>query len=85
LDVCDDTAVSAGCCIHTNICGCGNGILDAGEECDGPANEACGGGFCQADCTCGREIPTISHWGLAILAMLLLIGAKVRFSQRRSA
>jgi len=25
------------------------------------------------------EIPTLSHWGLAILAMLLLIAAKLRF------
>ncbi len=30
---------------------CGNGVVDAGEECDPPAEDTCPGA-CQADCTC---------------------------------
>ncbi len=65
---------------------CGNGILDDGEQCDGAANDACDGGFCRPDCTCGgSEIPTVSEWGVAVLALLLLTAAKLRFGQRRTA
>ncbi len=32
----------------------------------------------------GGAIPTVSAWGVAIMAMLLLVGAKVYFSRRRA-
>ncbi len=33
---------------------------------------------------CDNDIPTISQWGLVILTLLLLIGAKLRFATRHS-
>lgn len=71
------------CLIVSNLCG--NGILDDGEECDGAAG-ACSSGPCLPDCTCSTgEIPTVSEWGMAILALLLLTAAKLRFTERRTA
>jgi hypothetical protein len=29
------------------------------------------------------DIPTVSEWGIAIMALLLLIGAMIYFSRRR--
>ncbi len=64
---------------------CGNGILDDGEQCDGAANAACDGGVCRPNCTCDNgEIPTVSEWGMAILTLLLLTAAKLRFTERRT-
>ena len=63
---------------------CGNGIVEAGEECDGEQ-------FCippgeQGECTWSpdKPIPTVSEWGLVVLALLLLTGAKVYFGRRRA-
>ena len=39
---------------------------------------------CEGDPDCG-EIPTVSEWGVAIMALLLLIGGKVYFTRRRRA
>ncbi len=53
-----------------------------------------GGTFVAGDATVGgvyvlargvTTIPTVSEWGLAIMAMLLLVGAKVYFTRRRAA
>jgi hypothetical protein len=39
-----------------------------------------------ADITCiHRAIPTVSEWGIAVLTLLLLIGAKVYFGRRQAA
>ncbi len=42
---------------------------------------------CEADGDCGSSggIPTMSQWGIAILALALLIGAKVMYSRRPAA
>ncbi len=51
-DTCDTT--ETGCCIHENICICGDGDIDPGEFCDGAA-EAPGVNCtdtCDAQCTC---------------------------------
>ena len=39
---------------------------------------------CEGDPDCG-VIPTVSEWGVAIMALLLLIGGKVYFARRRRA
>jgi hypothetical protein len=53
--------------------------------------DECGFGFCCNVTTgfcepppCG-EIPTVSEWGLAVLTLLLLIGAKIYFARRQTA
>jgi hypothetical protein len=79
-----------GCCpancnaANDNDCAaaCGNGVREAGEECDGADAPTCPGA-CKADCTCpSGAIPALSQWGLAALALLLLAGAKVYFGRR---
>ncbi len=85
---CDDgNAIDEDGC--TNSCTlpfCGDGIVQAGEECDGLNNAACDGEECLADCTCTppppTDIPTMSEWGLVVLTLLLLTGAKVYFGRR---
>ena len=34
---------------------CGNGIIDAGEQCDAPGSSCGGSALCQSDCTCPCE------------------------------
>ena len=63
---------------------CGDGVVDAGEECD-DGNAQSGYG-CDATCHIEPEvIPTVSQWGLTVMALLLLSGLKIKFGQRRSA
>lgn len=84
FEQCDDGNLvdDDGC---TNACTlpvCGDGIVQDGEECDGTNAEACDG-VCLDDCTCElTAIPTMSEWGLAVLALCLLIGAKLYFGRR---
>jgi hypothetical protein len=33
----------------------------------------------------GTAVPTVSTWGLVLLALALLVGAKVYFTRRRAA
>jgi hypothetical protein len=71
---------------------CGNGRHEGTEECD-PGVDPTGFGEndcacpdqCKADCTCAAPIPTVSEWGLVILALSLLTGAKLRFGRRTAA
>jgi hypothetical protein len=61
---------------------CGNDIIEPGEDCDGTADQACPD-ECQADCTCpSGQIPTVSEWGLAVMALMLLVAGKVYFRRR---
>ena len=67
---------------------CGDNVTDSGEECDGTSNEACPGdpetpaGLCLPDCTCDIPgIPTLSHWGLLALAVLLLAMSRRYFTR----
>ncbi len=77
-----DAASCPGACRSNCTCrSCGDGILDPEEECDGADDAACPG-HCRSDCTCRVEIPTLSQWGLAALALLLITGVKMWY--RRS-
>ncbi len=50
-------------------------------QCEGDSNADGTDDVCISDVT--EQIPTVSEWGLVILALLLLIGAKVYFGGRR--
>ena len=51
---------------------CGDNVTDQDEECDGTNDEACPND-CLSDCTCDIPvIPTLSHWGLLLLALAFL-------------
>ncbi len=61
---------------------CGNGVSEDGEECDdGNNNET---DSCTAQCTTREAVPTVSQWGLVVLALLLLAAAKVYFGRRQA-
>ncbi|MFH1111364.1 MAG: hypothetical protein V1790_19525, partial [Planctomycetota bacterium] len=64
---------------------CGNNVREGTEQCDGTDDAACPVVGCQADCTCSAPIPTVSEWGILILALSLLTGAKLRFGRRTAA
>jgi len=68
------------------VCGCGvsddedadgDGIPDCVDQCPGVDD-----GAFAPECT--DAIPTVSHWGLAILTLLLLTAGKVHFRRRSS-
>ena len=62
---------------------CGDGVIDWGEDCDGDADERCPG-ECRSDCSClTPAIPAMGEWGVVILGLLLLTGAKLGFGRRR--
>ncbi|MFQ5496183.1 MAG: IPTL-CTERM sorting domain-containing protein, partial [Phycisphaerae bacterium] len=98
-DGCTGEVCSSGLCFHPPVCGaccvsdpvpaCSDGITSRdcaslggdfklGEVCVGDAN---GNGV---DETCETVIPTVSQWGLIVLTLLLLAGAKIRFGRRRA-
>jgi hypothetical protein len=87
--------ICGACCIDTGNCvdsvtlsDClgfpGDNVFHGpGSDCDGDADnngvdDSCGLG--RAD-----QIPTVSEWGLVILALLLLTGAKIYFGAWRQA
>ena len=83
---CDDgnSVDGDGCDNNCTFTTCGNGIQTAGEECD-DGNAQPGDG-CDATCHIEPEvIPTVSEWGLVILTLLLLTGAKIYFGRHRPA
>ncbi len=73
--------------IEPGICGCGvsdsadddgDGVPDCIDLCPG-ADDALFGPDCVS------AIPTVSTWGLVVLALIVLTGAKIAFSRRRTA
>jgi hypothetical protein len=57
-------------------------VREGTEQCDGTDDDVCPG-LCQANCTCsGAAIPTVSEWGILILTLSLLTGAKLRFGRQ---
>ncbi|MFH1110901.1 MAG: hypothetical protein V1790_17135 [Planctomycetota bacterium] len=76
-------AVTGACCNHDPFGGCTDGVTSAG--CDCAECEWTKLGQC-ADIECARSaIPTVGGWGLAILLLILLVGAKIRFGRALAA
>ena len=88
-DACSDAEKS---CTHTpNDAQCDNGLFCDGEEfCDPALGCRLSPPPCSEDQRCDEDahicepgrIPTVSTWGLVILTLLILVGAKVRFPLR---
>lgn len=76
-------AVTGACCNHDPFGGCTDGLTQA--DCDCGRCEWTKLASCD-DVECLREsIPTVGAWGLAILTLLLLTGAKIAFGHRKEA
>jgi hypothetical protein len=74
-------AVTGACCSHDLIHPCTDGVTQA--ECDCPDCEWVELAACpELDCE-ATAIPTVDEWGLVVLALALMVGAKL-FSQRRA-
>lgn len=72
-------AVTGACCDHDPFGGCTDGLTRA--ECNCTRCEWTKLALCN-DMGCPHDsIPTVGGWGLAILALLLITGAKVRFGR----
>jgi len=82
-NACDDCPGDGGK-VEPGVCGCGipdegdadgDGFLDCVDQCPG-ADDAV---FAPE---CVGAIPTVSQWGLLVLALLLLVGGKLYFGRR---
>lgn len=90
LGLCADIEAAGGCDPHLGAC-CDE---DTFGGCEQTTENACAalkkGVFYKlqdcADIVCvHKAIPTVSEWGIAVLTLLLLIGAKVYFGRRQAA
>jgi len=83
-------------CPPTCSAPCNDGLFCNGCETSNPNTGACQPGDppCPAEFDCDEDqdtcvespvIPTVSEWGLVVLTLLLLIGAKIYFSGRETA
>lgn len=72
------------------VCGCGtsdadtdgDGVADCNDLCPGDDDSIDLNGNGVPDCT-GEPIPTVSEWGIVIMALLLLAAGKIYFGTRR--
>ena len=77
---CEPPTATGACCDRDPFGACTDGLTRA--ECNCARCEWTELGLC-GDVTCLREaIPTVSEWGLLILTLSLLTGAKLRFGRR---
>ncbi len=75
-DVACDAVIGA-CCDHDPFGACTDGLTQAG--CDCASCEWSEGGLCaELDCV-HQTIPAVGEWGIGILTLLLLTGAKIVF------
>jgi hypothetical protein len=70
-------AVTGACCDHDPLGACTDGVTLAACGCSTCAWVKLGS-CSELDCL-HTTIPTVSSWGLAILSLLLMTGAKIRF------
>ena len=52
------------------------------QSCPSPGEWNSGMDCSQISCT--PTVPTVSHWGLAVLGLLLAVGGKIYFNRRKS-
>jgi len=79
-DVPDECEITGACCDHEAFSGCTDGLTQA--QCVCPRCEWYEGAAC-AEMSCSVEfIPALDTWGLVVLSLLLLIGAKTLFAHR---
>ena len=72
-------AVTGACCDHDPFGACTDGVTQA--ACDCPTCEWEKDGSCsELDCP-HNAIPTVGGWGLVVLTLTLLIGAKLAFGR----
>lgn len=71
---------AVGACCNTRLGTCSNAVLLA--DCVGTNRVWTKGDFCSEQTCPDPFVPTVSHWGLSIMTLLLLIGAKIYFSRR---
>jgi hypothetical protein len=80
---CDPTI--GACCDHDTFGGCTDTTFN-GCPTEGNKNQWTKGSTCAQITTCQHKaIPTVSEWGIVILTLLLLTGAKVYFGRRQAA
>ena len=97
-DACDRTCCREdGDCVHTDPDTCyalGGRLAPLGTSCEGDADGVGFFGVCDRcpsvdDAVfapeCQDAIPAVSSWGVFVLALLLLVIAKIRFGRRRTA
>jgi hypothetical protein len=68
-------------CNGVETCDPVEGVQDNEDPCDDPGTQVC---YEEDDECFDLVIPTVSEWGLVILALLLLTGAKIYFSRRQA-
>jgi len=79
----DECEILGACCDHEAFSGCTDGMTRA--QCVCPRCEWHEGAVC-AEVSCSVDlIPALDTWGLLILSLLLLIGAKTLFAHRPAA
>jgi hypothetical protein len=76
-------------CTLNDVCGGGScaGTLntcDDGVDCTADSCNTADGTCSHDQSGCFTPIPTVSQWGIAVMALLLLIGAKIYFTRRQS-
>jgi len=71
-DLCENCPGVDDAVFGVHVC-CGSGAT-CGSNADCPPGQTC-----EAACTCPGTIPTVSQWGLVVLALVLMVAAKVRF------
>ena len=87
-EVCDgtDAAACIGLCQADCTCPtpiCGNGVLEAGEECD-DGNTVNGDG-CDDCVLVPTFVPAISEWGLVVMVLIGLVAGTGMFGRKRAA